>query len=122
MLRWRLIDADLNDLREEAVLCKCYELARDRQCQGAGCLTRLTLHGAHIGASWFRLELQGLWRRALRRLIEHQRGTSGERIAQRGCGSGEDESNARHDRLGLRRRARPAPARHRASATPPHSF
>jgi hypothetical protein len=106
MLCWRLIDADLNCLRQETVLCKCHRLAFDRQCEGAGCLTHLTLHGAYIGAGWFRLELQGLRRgrrRSLLRPIEHQRRASCERIAYRGRGSGEDESNARHNRLGPRK-------------------
>ena len=61
MLFRRLIDAELNRLRQKAVACKCHRLAFDRQCKRAGCLTRLTLHGVDLGACWFRLELQGLW-------------------------------------------------------------
>jgi hypothetical protein len=60
MLWWRLIDADLNCLRPKTDLCKCHQLAFDRQCEGAGSLTHLTLHGVCVGAGWFRLELQGL--------------------------------------------------------------
>lgn len=102
MLCWRLIDADQNCLRHESVLCKDHRLAFDRQCKGARCLARQTLHGAHIGAGWFRLELYGLWRRRrhpLLRQIELQCRASRERIAHRGRDSGEDEPNARHDRL-----------------------
>jgi hypothetical protein len=101
-LCWGLIDADQNCLRHETILCKDHRLAFDRQCKGARCSARQTLRGAHIGAGWFRLELHGLWRRRrhpLLRQIDLQRRASCERIAHRGRDSGEDEPNARHDRL-----------------------
>ena len=103
VLRGRLIDGDLNSLRQETVLCKCHRLAFDSQREGARRLTRLALPGAHIGAARYRLELHGLRRRRRRfawRQTEHQRRASCEGVAHRGRDSDEDESSAGHDRFG----------------------
>ena len=99
MCRWRLIDADLNRARQKAVLGKGHQLAFDRQCEGTWRLTGQSLRGPYLGARWFGLELQGLWRcgrRSWLRPIEHQSRASGERITERGHRSGDDKSHARH--------------------------
>jgi hypothetical protein len=102
MLWRRLIDGDLNRLRQETVLGEGHRLGFDRQCEGAGCLTGLPLPGAHFGAGWFRLELQGLRRRRRRPSLqrtERQRRAACERRTYRRGGGDEDESSARHDRF-----------------------
>jgi hypothetical protein len=53
MLWRRLIGGDLDRLRHETGLCKDYRLAFDRQYESAGCLTHLSLRGAHNGAGRF---------------------------------------------------------------------
>jgi hypothetical protein len=125
MLRWRLIDDDLNRLRQESVFCKCHRLVFDSQREGARCLARLARPGAHIGAAWHRLELQGLRQRRRwfpRKPIKQRRRASREGTACRRRDSNEHKCNAGHDRLGPERVARLAPARHRASETQPHTF
>lgn len=125
MLLWRLMDGDLNRLRQESAFRKCHRLAFDSQREGARCLARLARPGAHIGAAWQRLELQGLRRGRRwfpRKPIKHRRRASCEGTACRGRDSDEDESNAGHDGLGPERVARLAPARHRAAEREPHSF